>query len=195
LHVTLQLFFLNIYIFNNDIAKVKICLSNLIPNICPFCWLLGWMKTSQSRRFKFTEQKKKCNWNQNLKLHVYIRWFRCQIYNACALLPCHNGGNCSTTPPSHYKVCQCPVGYAGLSCETNIDDCVGVTCPEPTQCLDEVNGYRCSCPVGQYIYGCLKELVDLKYKLIHVGVNFLSFFSSSFNKIAQEKTFTPWVQD
>lgn len=43
-------------------------------------------------------------------------------------------------------VCLCDgTGYTGDFCETDIDDCVGVTCNGHGTCHDNVNGYFCDC--------------------------------------------------
>ena len=46
--------------------------------------------------------------------------------------PCKNGGKCLPHPyyprGSGVYTCQCPVGFTGDKCETNINDCVSVNC-------------------------------------------------------------------
>ena len=43
--------------------------------------------------------------------------------------------------------CNCNAGFSGDACETNIDDCAGVSCGHGT-CVDGVNAYTCACEVG-----------------------------------------------
>ena len=45
--------------------------------------------------------------------------------SACSPSPCQNGGECSlqTEAPGGY-ICSCSVGYAGVNCETDIDECL-----------------------------------------------------------------------
>lgn len=43
--------------------------------------------------------------------------------------------------------CICS-GFEGTFCEINIDDCLGVPCPLPKQCVDLINDYECRCPPG-----------------------------------------------
>ena len=71
-------------------------------------------------------------------------------YDPCVdLTPCQNGATCSSTPPSAGYTCTCVLGFEGDDCEINIDDCVGVVCPNPGEiCSDLVNDYECACPVG-----------------------------------------------
>ncbi len=57
----------------------------------------------------------------------------------CDPSPCENGGTCD---PFSF-VCLCLVGFTGVTCETNIDECQMASCPDNTACQDEVNGYQC----------------------------------------------------
>lgn len=45
-------------------------------------------------------------------------------------------------------VCECPAGYAGDSCEDNIDECASQPCQNGGSCIDLVARYLCSCPPG-----------------------------------------------
>lgn len=64
----------------------------------------------------------------------------------CSLAACQNGGTCRVDGAS--AVCDCPSGYSGLLCETNVNDCPAMACENGGTCVDLVNGYRCSCPPG-----------------------------------------------
>ena len=44
--------------------------------------------------------------------------------------------------------CECPSGYEGIRCETNVDDCIGHTCMNNATCLDLIGSYECSCARG-----------------------------------------------
>ena len=44
--------------------------------------------------------------------------------------------------------CECPSGYDGIRCETNVDDCIGNTCKNNATCIDLVGSYECSCSRG-----------------------------------------------
>ena len=45
--------------------------------------------------------------------------------SACSPSPCRNGGECSLQldAPGGY-VCSCSIGYTGVNCETDIDECL-----------------------------------------------------------------------
>jgi hypothetical protein len=38
--------------------------------------------------------------------------------------------------------------FTGRDCHTDIDDCASSPCRNGGECSDQVNGYRCICPVG-----------------------------------------------
>ncbi|XP_078658415.1 uncharacterized protein LOC144903853 isoform X5 [Branchiostoma floridae x Branchiostoma belcheri] len=44
--------------------------------------------------------------------------------------------------------CNCNPGYEGYRCETNTNDCRGVTCYNGGNCVDGVNRYTCNCNSG-----------------------------------------------
>jgi hypothetical protein len=56
----------------------------------------------------------------------YTRFFAIQIstgikcVSACASSPCHNGGICVSSPDGERYQCQCPTGYTGANCETEL---------------------------------------------------------------------------
>lgn len=45
---------------------------------------------------------------------------------ACTSFPCLNGASClpSNTSLTGYE-CTCPLGYEGVNCETDVDECIG----------------------------------------------------------------------
>ena len=49
--------------------------------------------------------------------------------------------------PFEYS-CVCEGGYTGFSCDLDIDDCLGVSCPVNSECVDELNNYHCECHIG-----------------------------------------------
>ena len=61
--------------------------------------------------------------------------------------PCANGGTCTPMEPLNFT-CQCVVGFTGLMCEVNINDCVSATCPTNSMCLDGNNTFECMCLPG-----------------------------------------------
>jgi hypothetical protein len=44
--------------------------------------------------------------------------------------------------------CQCPAGYTGTNCQTNINDCSPNPCMNGGSCTDGVNSYTCACTGG-----------------------------------------------
>ena len=66
---------------------------------------------------------------------------------ACDSSPCANDGSCTSMGAFNFT-CQCAVGYTGCTCEVNIDDCVSVTCPSNSMCMDGVNSHVCTCLPG-----------------------------------------------
>ncbi|XP_069119516.1 LOW QUALITY PROTEIN: protein crumbs homolog 1-like [Argopecten irradians] len=77
-----------------------------------------------------------------------------QSLDDCLTGPCRNGGSCVDGDNSY--TCQCIPGYTGTDCETNIDDCVGVSCSGPNKvCRDLVNTHECICKPGYYGDPCM----------------------------------------
>ena len=67
--------------------------------------------------------------------------------NACAQLPCRNRGTC--TPGSDRAfTCSCASGFAGVTCEENIDDCYDGICSNGGVCVDKVESFECVCTNG-----------------------------------------------
>ncbi|XP_026828708.1 protein crumbs isoform X3 [Ooceraea biroi] len=67
----------------------------------------------------------------------------------CIRKKCQNGGRCDFLYQSAPK-CTCALGYSGMYCETNIDDCApdsesNVPCKNDGKCYDGVNSFTCDC--------------------------------------------------
>lgn len=44
--------------------------------------------------------------------------------------------------------CDCPSGWGGADCQTNINDCSGITCSNHGSCVDGIAKYTCDCENG-----------------------------------------------
>ena len=59
------------------------------------------------------------------------------------------GPDCSDFCHSATENCAaCREGFTGEFCETNINDCIGVTCSENGVCIDDIDSFRCDCTPG-----------------------------------------------
>ncbi|XP_015780130.1 PREDICTED: von Willebrand factor D and EGF domain-containing protein-like, partial [Acropora digitifera] len=63
--------------------------------------------------------------------------------------PCNNSGQCVPQEPRGQRnySCQCPPGYTGQYCGTEIDECKSYPCLRG-RCTDLLNNYSCSCYPG-----------------------------------------------
>ncbi|CAG2222294.1 COL6A [Mytilus edulis] len=55
-----------------------------------------------------------------------------------------NFGNCGITGTTNYT-CYCYVGYTGNHCESDINECEGVTCLNQGTCIDYIGYFTCKC--------------------------------------------------
>ncbi|EDO30024.1 predicted protein [Nematostella vectensis] len=62
----------------------------------------------------------------------------------CKGNPCKNGGTCHFKSPGVFS-CTCAAGFSGNQCETDIDDCLGISCLNGGQCIDRGHTYTCNC--------------------------------------------------
>lgn len=67
--------------------------------------------------------------------------FLCDIIDHCANSNCSSNSHCTNSNETF--LCQCVSGYTGQSCDINIDDCLGVVCPENHECVDGLDSYEC----------------------------------------------------
>ncbi|XP_014482747.1 PREDICTED: protein crumbs isoform X4 [Dinoponera quadriceps] len=92
----------------------------------------------------------------------------------CSGRKCQNGGRCDFLYEA--PKCTCALGYSGLYCEINIDDCApdpegNVPCKNDGKCYDGVNNFTCNCQDTGYtgpdcsidVNECLGSTTDCKY--------------------------------
>lgn len=61
---------------------------------------------------------------------------------------CLNGGICTSSALNGIE-CLCLPGFSGARCQTEVDDCLNVTCPANSRCLDTgVDSHQCVCLTG-----------------------------------------------
>lgn len=60
--------------------------------------------------------------------------------------PCQNGGICTFV--NHDVTCQCPDGYNGQFCQSEVSPCASQPCHNGGQCSVQGNTYTCGCPTG-----------------------------------------------
>ena len=68
--------------------------------------------------------------------------------NDCASNPCASGSTC--IDDVNQFICQCPLGFTGQRCQTNIDDCGAdlSPCDNEGTCVDGIGTFTCQCPLG-----------------------------------------------
>eukprot|EP01047_Picozoa_sp_COSAG01_P002838 COSAG01_NODE_78_length_28136_cov_10.014481_10_plen_2561_part_01 len=71
--------------------------------------------------------------------------------NQCASGPCRNGASCTDLVDGFE--CACPLGWSGLRCDKNLDECSSLPCyvngtVNGTGCIDMVDSYACICEAG-----------------------------------------------
>ena len=74
----------------------------------------------------------------------------CQYVDACATMPCQNGGECLTDPSNfNLFICICPDGITGELCETRVSPCAGNPCMNQATCQEiGYDDFQCLCLPG-----------------------------------------------
>lgn len=61
--------------------------------------------------------------------------------------------------------CQCPVGFTGPFCLTEINECDSRPCLNKGSCVDSLGTYRCICPLGYTGKNC--QVGDIFLPVLH----------------------------
>ncbi|XP_071943795.1 uncharacterized protein [Antedon mediterranea] len=64
----------------------------------------------------------------------------------CEVNPCTNGGACLTVGNAYS--CNCAPGFSGQNCQSNVNDCSGISCMNGGECIDHIDGFDCACADG-----------------------------------------------
>ncbi|XP_053329703.1 protein crumbs homolog 2 [Spea bombifrons] len=84
----------------------------------------------------------------------------CRGADVCSENPCQHNGRCQDI--FNAFSCVCPVGWEGLQCEVNIDDCKSNPCIHGT-CEDLVANYQCKCFLGYTGRKCESDVDDCEH--------------------------------
>ena len=68
-----------------------------------------------------------------------------------------------------YYNCICPPEFTGLHCEEDVNECLSSPCPESYTCINEINGYKCSCIDCEFDLWKI-ALIVISVILIMIGV-------------------------
>ncbi|XP_066266542.1 uncharacterized protein [Branchiostoma lanceolatum] len=77
----------------------------------------------------------------------------------CNSAPCENNARCilaEDREDGYY--CNCPSGFKGRFCETDINECGSNLCQNGGRCTDRVNGYSCVCQPGYTGENCQTDI-------------------------------------
>ena len=66
--------------------------------------------------------------------------------------------------------CECPEGFTGKNCTTNVDECVDHICQHGSTCIDAVNSYTCQCKKGFTGKYCEIKPVEIDYPTLQAGL-------------------------
>ncbi|XP_035673359.1 fibropellin-1-like isoform X1 [Branchiostoma floridae] len=71
---------------------------------------------------------------------------------------CFNNGACTTCFNGSYTYCTCPLGYEGVLCNMDIDECASNPCQNGATCLHGHNNYYCHCSFGYEGHNCQGDI-------------------------------------
>nr|XP_040016603.1 protein jagged-2b isoform X3 [Gasterosteus aculeatus aculeatus] len=86
----------------------------------------------------------------------------CQVIDSCTIAVATNDsagvrhissnvcgpqGRCISQPEGNFT-CMCDLGFSGIYCHENINDCIDNRCGNGGTCIDGVNSFQCFCPDG-----------------------------------------------
>src|SRR5687768_16188419 len=79
----------------------------------------------------------------NIVVEVPSNCSHTDLYNACTSSPCFssNTAQCISYQTSYY--CVCNLGFSGVLCQTEIDECSSNPCANAGTCVDRVNFWNC----------------------------------------------------
>ncbi|XP_001638333.2 signal peptide, CUB and EGF-like domain-containing protein 3 isoform X2 [Nematostella vectensis] len=82
------------------------------------------------------------------------------IKSPCEEYPCSNG-ECLTLYDEPYFYCACSLGYTGLTCSADIDECCTnqTSCDPNARCRNTIGSYTCTCNAGYHGDG--KQCTDI----------------------------------
>ncbi|XP_049322590.1 protein crumbs homolog 2a [Astyanax mexicanus] len=83
----------------------------------------------------------------------------CVGSSVCRPQPCQHGGTCEDL--FHHFHCACPLGWEGLTCEIDTDECASGPCVHGN-CRDKLGGFECECEPGFGGATCDEDLDECK---------------------------------
>ncbi|XP_055995241.1 protein jagged-2-like [Ostrea edulis] len=94
--------------------------------------------------------------NNGLTSNYHCIALRVSEVSPCDSNPCTNNKTCIKDGLNY--TCECPAGFTGVMCETDINDCIGNPCDNGGTCIDVINGYYCSCLNGYTGLSCESDI-------------------------------------